>query len=96
MAVGREQRRIQRRERVSHHFAETDVDPALDLLEMLEIAWHDCYGDVTPSEDIVDDVLILSAGELAGLIRSAHLAITDWRDLNMEAAAIRNQRHRER
>jgi len=91
MAIGREERRIDRQARVRQHFAETQIDPALDLLEILEIAWHDCYGDVTPSEDIVDDVLILSAGELAGLIQSVHLAITDWRDLKMNAAAMRSQ-----
>ncbi len=91
MAIGREQRRTERQPRVKQHFAEADVDPALDLLEILEIAWHDCYGDITPSEDVIDDVLLLSGGELAGLIQSVHLATTDWRDVKMNAATLRGR-----
>ena len=92
MAVGREQRRIERSRRVNDQFPDSLAEPALDLLEILEIAWHDYYGDITPSEDIIDDVLLLSGGDLAGLIRSVHLAIVDWRDLKVNAAAVRDQR----
>lgn len=90
MAVGRNQRRIEREPRVAEHFAEPVVDVALDLLEVLEIAWHDCYGDVTPPEDIIDDVLLLSEGDLAGLVRSSRLALVDWRDVKVSAAALRS------
>ena len=89
MAVGRKQRRIERQGRVKQYFPESEVDPVLDLLEVLEVAWHDCYGDISPSEEIVDDVLLLSRGNLVGLIRSVLLAITDWRDLKMAAADLR-------
>ena len=89
MAVGRKQRRLDRQPRVRQHFQEAQVDPALDLLEIFEIAWHDCYGDITPSEDIVDDVLLLSGGELTGLIRAVRLATTDWRDVKTNAATLR-------
>jgi hypothetical protein len=26
---------------------------ALDLLELTELAWHDCYGEVTPPDGVV-------------------------------------------
>lgn len=90
MAVGREQRRIERRERVQAHFGDGEVESALDLLELLEIGWHDCYNEITPSESIVDDVLVVSNGTLAGLIASVRLALTDWRDLKVSATEIRH------
>jgi hypothetical protein len=40
----------------------------LDLLELLELAWHDCYRDISPPEDIVDDVLLLSEGSMEKLL----------------------------
>lgn len=85
MAVGRGGRRDDRRPRVQRRFDPDDVEPALDLLELLEIGWHDCYGEITPPEDIIDDVLLLSDGALPGLIRSVRLALTDWRDLKVMA-----------
>ena len=87
--MSRAERREDRRPRVAARFSAADVEPALDLLELLELAWHDCYGDITPSEAIVDDVLLLADGQLEGLIRSARLAVTDWRDLMVAAAARR-------
>ena len=90
MAVGRNQRRIERQPRVAELFTEPVVEVALDLLEILEIAWHDCYGDVTPPEDIIDDVLLLSEGDLAGLVRSSRLALIDWRDVKVNAASLRS------
>ena len=58
---------------------------ALDLLELLELAWHDCYNEITPSEEIIDDILLLSDGRLDRLIVAARLAVTDSRDLKMAA-----------
>lgn len=58
---------------------------ALDLLELVELAWHDCYGDISPSDEIINDILVLSEGTLDGLIRSGRLAVTDWRDLRVAA-----------
>jgi len=69
----------------------TDVAPrALDLLELVEFAWHDCYNEITPSEEIVDDILLCSEGEVAKLIQAARLAVADWRDLKMLAQEKRS------
>ena len=84
MAVSRYERRLVRQSRVSAVFAEGS-EAALDLLELVDLAWHDCYDDITPPDDVVDDMLLLSDGSLAGLIRAAHLAVSDWRDLRVAA-----------
>ena len=47
----------------------------------MELAWHDLYGDVTPPEPVVDNVLALSGGGLAALMRAVRLALADPRDL---------------
>jgi len=57
----------------------------------MEMAWHDCYGEITPSEQVVDDVLLCSQGTLDGLISAAHLAVIDWRDLSVMASDIRGK-----
>lgn len=88
MPVGREQRRSARRTKVAVLFADR-TDRALDLLELLDMSWHDTYGEVTPSDDIVDDVLLLSEGNLRSLIRWARLAIIDWRDVRVQADEMR-------
>ncbi|SDU66552.1 hypothetical protein [Jiangella alkaliphila] len=89
MAVGRAARRAARAPAVERVMGPAQVDVALDLLELTELAWHDCYGELTPSDQVVDDMLVCSRGELAGLVRAARLGTTDWRDLRMEADAIR-------
>ncbi len=85
MAIGRAERREERRSRISSIFANSDVEPALDLLELAELAWHDCYGEITPSEAVVDDILVVSQGSLSGLILAVRLAVTDRRDLRVLA-----------
>lgn len=89
MAVSRADRRAEREPRFVEVFGATLAPRALDLLEIVELAWHDCYGDISPSEEIVDDMLLLSGGSLEGLVSAAHLALTDWRDLKMAASAQR-------
>ena len=89
MAVSREERRRERQPRVEEVFGAATAPRALDLLELTELAWHDCYGDVTPPDDIVDDLLTCSEGDLGKLIAAARLAVTDWRDLKLTAQAIR-------
>ena len=86
VAVGRAQRRIEREPRVAAIFSEAHAPQALNLLELTELAWHDSYGDITPSEDI----LVVSGGSLDKLIQAARLAVTDWRDLKVAADAVRN------
>ena len=91
MAVSRAERRDERRERVVALFGEACADAALDLLELTELAWHDCHGEISPSEDVVEDILICSRSDLAGLIRAARLAVTDWRDLKSWADIERSK-----
>ncbi len=90
MAVGREQRRNERRTKVAVLFADR-TDRALDLLELLEMAWHDVYGEVSPPEQVIDDVLFLSEGSLRLLIRWARLAIADSRDVQVAAESARRE-----
>jgi hypothetical protein len=91
MAVGRAERRSERRTKVAVLFADR-TDRALDLLELVEMAWHDAYGEVTPAEDVIDDILILSEGNLRLLIRWARLVVEDWRDVRVEADKLRASR----
>ncbi len=88
MAVSRAERRAGRRTKVAVLFADRS-DRALDLLEILEMAWHDVYGDVTPPEEVVDDILLLSEGSLRHLIRWTRLALVDWRDVRVAADGAR-------
>src|SRR5439155_14233667 len=91
MAVGRAARRVEREPRVVAVFGDQGAARALDLLELLEYAWHDCYGEVSPSEEIIDDILLLSEGRIDGLIEAARLAVTDWRDVRLAAEGRRNR-----
>lgn len=70
-------------------FGEQRADAALDLLELLEFAWHDCYSEITPPDEVIDDVLVLSRGDLSRLISSGRLAVSDWRDTRVAADQLR-------
>jgi hypothetical protein len=59
------------------------------LFELLELPWHDCYGDATPPDRVIDDVLLCSEGTLGGLVEGAQLAVVDARDLHVRASALR-------
>lgn len=85
MATSRAERRAERWPRVAAVFAADDVEPALDLLELMELGWNDCYGGITPSEEQVDDMILLSDGTIVGLIAACRLATIDWRDLKVAA-----------
>jgi len=82
--IGRAQRREARRELVERQFG-ADAEAALNLLELTELAWHDCYGEVTFSDEVLDDLLTVARGDVHRLIGAAHLAVTDWRDLRVAA-----------
>lgn len=93
MAVGRAERFEERKPRVIAVFGD---DPATlravaQLLALLELAWHDCYAEITPPEQVVDDVLLCSRGTLPGLIDAVHLAVVDARDLSVWASAARKK-----
>jgi len=92
MAVSSAERRKNRRRRAITVFGEDRAPFALDLLELTELAWHDCYGEVTPSEDMIEDMLLLSEGSIERLIQIALLGVTDWRDLKVAAEEFRNRR----
>ena len=91
MAVGRAQRRAERRARFAEEFG-TKAETALDLVDLLELAWHDCYGEITPPDRVIEDVLVCARGSLERLIKTALLAVTDWRDLRLAADDVRNGR----
>ena len=44
------------------------------------MAWPDCYGEVTPPEEVIDKIMLCSGRTLGGLIEAAQLAIIDRRD----------------
>jgi len=90
VAVSRADRRRARRPLVEGAFDEGSVEPALDLLELAEFAWHDRYGEIAPPPDIVGDMIDLSGGSLKGLVEATLLAVTDSRDLKLAAETIRN------
>ena len=75
----------ERKGRVVAVFGGALAAPVFDLLELTERAWHDTTGEITPPEDIIDDILLCSEGEMPKLIQAARLAVTDTRDLKMWA-----------
>ena len=87
MAIGSEQRRREREPRVWALFAARDVEAALDLLHLTDMAWHDCYGprELEVPPEVLDDVLLLAHGDLATLISLAREAVIDFRDVRVAA-----------
>jgi hypothetical protein len=93
MAIGRAERFRERKPRVVGVFGDDTrtLETVSEVLVLLELAWHDCYDEITPPEAIVDDVLLCSEGTLPGLIRAAHLAVVDRRDLDVWASDLRRR-----
>ena len=91
MAVGRVERRREREPQFVVVFGEQQAPVALDIFDIFELAWHDCYGEITPSPGVVEDMLSLSDGTIGGLVQAALLAVTDWRDLRVAADTRRNR-----
>ncbi len=91
MAVSRAERRSDRKRRATEVFGEDLAPIALDLLELTELAWHDCYGEITPSDEMIEAMLLLSEGSIERLIQVARLAVADWRDLKVAADAFRDR-----
>jgi hypothetical protein len=87
MATGSEQRRAERTPRVTNAFDAKNVDAALDLLHLADMAWHDCYGprELEVPSRVLDDILLLADGDLASLIRVAREAVIDYRDVRVAA-----------
>ena len=93
MAVGRAERFAARKPRVIAVFGDDDkmLQAVSRVFDLLEMAWHDCYAEITPPEEVVDDLLVCSGGTLAGLIEAAHLAVIDRRDLSVWASDLRSR-----
>jgi hypothetical protein len=88
VVVGRASRRAARESEVTRSFG-PQAAAALDLLELTEFAWHDCYGEVTPRDSVIEDILVVAGGDLRSLIQAARLAVEDPRDLRVNADRIR-------
>jgi hypothetical protein len=73
-------------------FGKAGAEAALDVLVLMEYAWHDCYGESTPSDDVVEAVLLCSQGRLDLLAKAALLAVVDRRDLWMWAHDLKPRR----
>ncbi|TCC07658.1 hypothetical protein [Kribbella soli] len=89
MVVGRDQRREARRARFQQEFGR-NATVALELIELTELAWHDCYNEPTFSDEILDDLLLVAGGSIQNLVHGAWLAVTDWRDLRVAANELRS------
>lgn len=86
--VSRAERRAARGPRAEAVFG-PQAAAALDILELTELAWHDCYGDVTPPDEIVDDIYVCAGSDLGAFASLARLAVADFRDLRTAADAAR-------
>ena len=89
MVTSKAERRHARTPRATEDFGQ-NAEAALDALALMDYAWHDCYGESSPSKQVTDDIWEVSDGDLALLIAAAHLAVVDFRDLRMWA-----DKHRE-
>lgn len=85
MAIGRAARRAERAPLVESVLGKSQASAGLDLLELAEYAWHDCYGEITPPDSVILNILICSDGNLTTMIQAVKLAIEDWRDLQLKA-----------
>jgi len=88
MVDSRASRRAAREDRADREFG-SSAQIALDLLELTEFAWHDCYGDTSPPDSVVDDIFVVAGGRLDHLIAAARLAVEDFRDLRVNADSVR-------
>ena len=91
MAVGRAARRAERLSLVESVLGKSQASAGLDLLELVEYAWHDCYGEVAPPDDVILNILICSRGSLSEMVRAAKLAVVDRRDLQLWAEQVQGE-----
>src|SRR5262245_31377459 len=90
MVASSKDRRRTRRQRANEVF-KGQAGAALDALALLDFAWHDCYGESSPPEQVNDEIWIGANGNLAHFISAAHLAVVDFRDLRVDADAMRRE-----
>ena len=91
VAIGRDARRAERAPLVESVLGKSAATAGLDLLELTEYAWHDCYGEITPPDDVILNILICSRGDLATMIHAARVALRDWRDLHLWAEHVSSE-----
>jgi hypothetical protein len=84
MVMSRDERTKAREQRAIEQFG-PHANSALEVFELLEFAWHDCYGETTPPEPVVEDIWTYADGDLSRLVSAAHLAVKDFRDLRLMA-----------
>jgi hypothetical protein len=89
MAMSRAERRAEREPRAMQQYGD-QATAVLDVLELTELAWHDCYGEVTPPVEVIDDIFTAAQGDLAAFVSAARLAVHDFRDLRVTADSIRS------
>jgi hypothetical protein len=65
--MGRAARQAVRESVVQKSFPPDRAAAALDLLELLELAWRDCSGEVTPPDNVIADVVHIARGDMASL-----------------------------
>jgi hypothetical protein len=94
VAIGREARRAERAPLVESVLGKSAASAGLDLLELAEYAWHDCYGEITPPDDVILNILICSRGDLATMIHATKLALLDWRDLHLWAQQVNSEQQK--
>lgn len=87
--IGRSDRRASRLPRAQDAFGK-NAEAVLDVLELVEFAWHDCCGDIAPPDEVIDDIFVVANGDVAKFARAARLAVEDFRDLRMSADAVRS------
>jgi hypothetical protein len=71
---GREERRRASRGRASLEYGPR-AEAALDLLELLDLAWHDRHGEGAPPADVIETVWRTADGDLGRLASAARLAV---------------------
>jgi hypothetical protein len=84
MVTSSEDRRRTRSQRATEVFG-SRAEAALDVLALLDFAWHDCYDEPTPSDDVIEDIWLVADGNLGRFVSAAHLAVLDFRDLRLRA-----------
>ena len=94
MTIGRDARRAERASLVESVLGKSAALAGLDLLELTEYAWHDCYGEITPPDDVILNILICSRGDLATMIHAAKVALEDWRDLHLWAEHVNSEQQK--
>lgn len=90
VAIGKDARRAERAPLVESILGPSQARAALDLLELTDYAWHDCYRELAAPDDVILNILTCSRGDLATMIRAARVAVRDDRDLHLWAESIRN------